>query len=123
MSGKVVHFTVPVDEPQRAITFYQQVFDWHVSESGPPGYWSVQSDPGEGIDGGLCWRSDDDPTPIVYVQVDDIRAALTRTVASGGDVIGDRMPIPGTGWMARIRDPEGNIIGLFQGDQTAEPAG
>lgn len=28
------------------------------------------------------------------------------------------MPIPTVGWNARVRDPEGNLIGLFQADTT-----
>ncbi|WP_281401134.1 VOC family protein [Actinokineospora xionganensis] len=27
------------------------------------------------------------------------------------------MPIPSIGWSAHVRDTEGNLIGLFQGDE------
>jgi predicted enzyme related to lactoylglutathione lyase len=29
------------------------------------------------------------------------------------------MPIPGVGWLAYIKDPDGNIIGLMQPDPKA----
>lgn len=119
MAGKVVHFTIPIDEPDRAISFYRSVFGWRVSQWGPVDYWSVESDPGEGIDGGLTLRSQEDPTAVVYVDVPSLAEAVDRVVAAGGRVAAGRMPIPGTGWIARIVDTEGNVLGIFQADATA----
>lgn len=119
MGGKVVHFTIPIDDPQRAIAFYEAAFAWQISQWGPVDYWSVEGSPGEGIDGGISVRSDDEPTVVVYVEVTDLEAALKAVVVAGGQRASERMPIPGTGWIARIVDTEGNVLGLFQRDQGA----
>jgi predicted enzyme related to lactoylglutathione lyase len=34
--------------------------------------------------------------------------------AAGGEVLQGRIEIPGVGWSAYFRDPEGNTMGLFQ---------
>jgi uncharacterized protein len=39
--------------------------------------------------------------------------------AAGGEIIGDRMPIPGVGWFAAFIDTEGNRFGLMQSDEAA----
>ena len=36
-----------------------------------------------------------------------------------GEIIGDRMPIPGVGWFAAFTDTEGNRFGLMQSDEAA----
>ena len=39
--------------------------------------------------------------------------------AAGGEIIGDRMAIPGVGWFAAFTDTEGNRFGLMQSDEAA----
>lgn len=120
MSGRVVHFTIPIDDPERAIAFYRAAFHWELSQWGPVDYWSITGTSGGGIDGGISLRSDEEPTVIVYVEVEDVSAAMQSVIESGGRPASDRMPIPGTGWVARIIDTEGNLLGLFQRDEHAD---
>jgi predicted enzyme related to lactoylglutathione lyase len=54
------------------------------------------------------------PHTVVYVGVDSIDAALKKVATSGGKVVTPRTPIPGMGAFARISDPEGNVVGLFE---------
>jgi predicted enzyme related to lactoylglutathione lyase len=37
---------------------------------------------------------------------------------SGGEA-DDKMPVPGMGWFAQCKDPEGNSFGLWQTDSSA----
>ena len=57
---RVVHFELPVDDPDRAVKFYETVFGWKISKwEGPMDYWLVMTgEKGEpGIDGGLTlWK-------------------------------------------------------------------
>jgi hypothetical protein len=39
--------------------------------------------------------------------------------AAGGTQVVPKMPIPGVGWSARFRDPEGNIFGVYEDDPSA----
>lgn len=122
MGGKAVHFTIPIDDPERGIAFYKSAFGWDLRQWGPVDYWSIEGTTGEGIDGGINLRSDDEPSVIVYVEVGDLNEALSAVVDAGGRRASDRMPIPGTGWIARVIDTEGNVLGLFQSDKHASLA-
>lgn len=37
----------------------------------------------------------------------------------GGSIAVPKIPIPGMGWLAYIKDTEGNTLGLMQADPTA----
>lgn len=36
MSGKVVHFEIPIDDPDRAVAFYAQALGWSLDRWGRP---------------------------------------------------------------------------------------
>jgi predicted enzyme related to lactoylglutathione lyase len=40
--------------------------------------------------------------------------ALKKAHAAGGKVVTPKTPIPGMGAYARVADPEGNVLGLFE---------
>ena len=59
--GRVIHFEIPVDNPDQAVEFYTQVFEWKIETwEGPQEYWLATTGPREepGIDGALTRRSD-----------------------------------------------------------------
>ena len=53
------------------------------------------------------------------VDVDDLDAFVAKAGASGGSVALPRMAVPGVGWLAYVKDSEGNILGLMQADAAA----
>ncbi|MGH7130174.1 MAG: hypothetical protein ACREIV_16515, partial [Planctomycetaceae bacterium] len=54
----------------------------------------------------------------VYFDVDDINAGNARVQELGGEA-GEAMSVPGMGWFALCKDPEGNDFGLWQTDPQA----
>jgi predicted enzyme related to lactoylglutathione lyase len=51
---------------------------------------------------------------IVYINLDDIRPALSKVETAGGAVVLPRTELPGgIGFFAQIRDTEGNRVGVF----------
>ncbi len=54
-------------------------------------------------------------SPAVYVDVDEIEPYLQKVKVLGGGVAVPKTEIPTLGWYAHLTDPDGNIIGLFQG--------
>ena len=58
--GRVVHFEIAADEPERAIKFYKEVFGWGIKDMGQGGaeYWLVTtgSKKEPGINGGIMRR-------------------------------------------------------------------
>ena len=122
---KIVHFEIPVDDPERAIAFYRDVLGWAVSRYGDTPYWLVRAGEDEepGADGALVSREELHRAPVLVAGVADIGDVLSRAQQCGGEVVQGRLPIPGMGWSAYVRDSEGNTIGFFQPDTAAPAAG
>jgi uncharacterized protein len=119
--ARVVHFEIPVDDPERAKRFYGAVFDWELAGYGEVPYWLATTGDagGPGIDGALIGRSHVHAAPVVIVGVADLAATVARATDNGAEVITPRQSIPGVGWSAYLRDPEGNVVGVFQDDPDA----
>ena len=125
---RVVHFEIHAGDPERAIRFYNSLFDWTFQKwEGPMEYWMVTTGPADqpGINGGLLRRQGeiDGQAVIAYVctvDVADIDASTNTAVANGGQVVLPKMPIPGVGWLVYCKDTEGNIFGMMQADVEAK---
>ena len=121
--ARPVHFEIHADDPQRAITFYTDVFGWTVNQYADQQYWLVSTGPTDepGIDGAILPRMGDRPAagaPVVgmvnTMQVDDLDASLSTAFARGGVLAVDKMVIPGVGTVAYVLDSEANVIGMLQ---------
>ena len=126
--ARVVHFEIHASEPERAVNFYQTVFDWQFQKwEGPMEYWMVITGPDDqpGINGGLMRRQGeiDGQAVIAYVctvDVSDVDASVQTALANGGQLALPKMAIPGVGWLAYCKDTEGNIFGMMQNDPSAQ---
>ncbi len=119
---RVVHFEIAADDPERAIAFYQDVFDWKFEKwQGPMQYWLVTTGPEDepGIDGGLAKREDPTTGTENTIDVDSVDECLARIEAHGGKVVRPKGAVPGVGWLAYCEDTEGNRFGLMQSDPDA----
>lgn len=121
------HFEIHAEQPERAIAFYQQMFTWEfTSWPGPWPYWLIKTGEGEpGIDGGLVTRhgplSPNAPV-IAYVctmMVSGLDGLVSKALSLGGELALAKMPIPGMGWLAYVKDTEGNIFGMMEADEKA----
>jgi predicted enzyme related to lactoylglutathione lyase len=120
--SRVVHFEIPADDPERAITFYEKVFKWKIEKwDGPIEYWLVMTGPEDqpGINGGLTRREDTMIGVENMIDVKDLDASLKDVQSHGGEIARPKVAVPGVGWVAYIKDPEGNIFGLMQSDPNA----
>ena len=57
--SRVVHFEIHADDPQRAVNFYQHIFDWQINKwEGTEDYWLITTGPDTepGIDGAIVQR-------------------------------------------------------------------
>jgi predicted enzyme related to lactoylglutathione lyase len=121
---KVVHFEIPFENKDRAMKFYSNAFGWRLTDVPEMNYVMagtvdvddkhMPKEPGA-INGGLFQRPKDAPNPTIYVGVKSVDDAISKVKSAGGKVVTPRTPIPGMGAYARIADPEGNVIGLFEG--------
>jgi predicted enzyme related to lactoylglutathione lyase len=119
---RVIHFELPVDDPERAVEFYTKAFGWQISKwEGPQDYWLVQTgEPGEpGIDGAIMRRSDLVGGTVNTLDVASLDAAVDKVTANGGSLVGEKLPIPGVGYFAYCRDTEGNLFGMMEAERRA----
>ena len=119
---RVLHFDLPVDDPERAIAFYSRVFGWTFRKwSGPMEYWLITTGPPDepGIDGGMAKRRRPDEPVVNTIGVPSVEEYLEKITAAGGKILQPRMAIPGVGWYAACQDPEGNVFGLMEDDASA----
>lgn len=122
MSGRVVHFEIPYDDGDRARTFYESAFGWQLMSMPDMGYTLVMSGPSgdQGpteagfINGGMMQRQGDFSAPNVVIDVENIEAALAAINEAGGSTVAERHAIGDMGFSAYFRDPEGNVLGLWE---------
>ena len=125
--ARVVHFEIHASDPERAVNFYQTLFDWQFQKwEGPMDYWLITTGPNDqpGINGGMVRRQGeiDGQAVIAYVctvDVTDVDASTNTATSNGGQVVVPKMPIPGVGWLVYCKDTEGNIFGMMQADANA----
>ena len=118
MPGKLVHVEFPAQDADRAQQFYSQLFGWQFEDSGMPGidYRMFQGDP----PGAVYPSERAGQGPTIYFDTDDIEASVTRVRELGGEAE-DKQPIPGVGWFAGCKDPDGNSFSFFQSDESVAP--
>jgi len=110
--ASVEHFSIPVDDIERARDFYANVFAFEY-EAWDDTRGMLRT--GGGIDGDLHVRAEL-PHPTITVYVDDLAAALAAVVAHGGQLVGEPEEVTATSRSAYVRDSEGNMIAVFAND-------
>ena len=120
--SRIVHFELPADNPDRAMSFYQKAFGWTFQKfEGPFDYWLIQT--GEaaepGIGGGLTPRQHEGQVQVSVIGVANVDEAVEVIESAGGTIVAPKMAIPSVGYAAYFNDPEGNTMGVFQDDPSA----
>jgi uncharacterized protein len=111
--GGLSYLEIPALDPHRSAPFYASVLGWKVD-------WRSADDArfqdgaglliGRWVKGRPGCR---EPGLTPYFYVERIDEAVERAMAHGGEVA--RPPYPeGDLWVATVRDPAGNLIGLWQ---------
>ena len=116
MGQPVVHFEFWSEDPGRASSFYDRVFDWKIREIPEMAYRLVDTDGKGGIGGGIM-QPKEGPWPgklTFYIDVDDIDAYVAKVEAAGGKIVVPKMEVPGVGHMALFADPDNRVIGLWK---------
>jgi predicted enzyme related to lactoylglutathione lyase len=106
--GQVVYLQIPALDVATSATFYRAVFGWQVDP--PQSGFEAPGMIGQ-------WVTDRsaaaDAGPLLWINVDAIDATLESVGSNGGDVL-DPPSADGPRWLATIRDPGGNVVGLAQ---------
>jgi predicted enzyme related to lactoylglutathione lyase len=128
--ARPMHFEIQASNPQVLIAFYSAMFGWSFNKWEGGEYWLIQtgSDNEPGINGGLLPRRGPPPEAmaavnafVITVDVDDLDALLAKVGSAGAGalVCVPKMAVPGIGWLAYVKDPDGNMFGMMQADAGA----
>ena len=119
---RVVHFEIDAKKPEKVIEFYEKVFGWKIEKwKGPVDYWMIMTgnEKEPGIDGGLAKRTEAEPSTVNTIDVPSVDEYSNKVESNGGAIVRPKMAVPGVGWMAYFKDPEGNVWGMMESDETA----
>lgn len=111
-------FEIPVKDLDRAVTFYEKVFDVQLSREDMAGmkmamFPFTQDAPGAA--GALIKGKSYEPShagTVVYFSVQDIPETLRRINANGGKTLMPKTGIGQYGFIAQYEDTEGNRLAL-----------
>lgn len=120
---KIIHFDLNADNLERAVKFYEDVFDWQIEKwEGPEEYWMIKTgtedDPG--ITGGIAKRENPGDKVTNFINVPNVDEFADKVAAAGGKIIHPKTAIPGVGYMVTCEDTEGNPFGILEADSNAK---
>lgn len=119
--NRVTHFDITGEETEKVISFYEGVFGWKFAKwDGPFDYWMIETGSKDepGINGGLSKKGQN--PPMNTIEVSNIDETIEKVKQEGGEIIMEKGPIPGIGWFANFKDPQGNMFGIMQTDSKAQ---
>jgi hypothetical protein len=120
----LAYFEIQSSNPAKTAEFYTAIFGWQCTEDTtmPIPYWRIKTD---SINGAILQRPAAQPAPeqgtnafTCSFQVENFDAMAATILAQGGTVAMPKFPVPGTCWQGYFLDPEGNVFGLFEVDET-----
>ena len=121
---KIQHFEIPADDLERADEFYSKTFGWKIQDASIEGmeyHMAYTTDVDDkfmpkdvgAINGGLYKRAGNEG-PIIVITVPSIEVALNKVKEAGGTVEMEPRKTGDMGIYAKIKDTEGNIIGVWE---------
>ena len=113
---KVSWFELSVDNPKRAMEFYERVFGWKFERWGDQEYWLVDAGEKEepGINGAIQPRKPKSAPVVNTINVGNIDEAIKKIEKNGGKIVVPKMEVPNQGMLAYFIDSEGNMHGIMQ---------
>lgn len=116
----VVYFEIPVVNINRAIRFYQSVFQFsfqkEIIDNNEMALFPFVAK-NIGISGALAKGEIYKPTHngvVIYFQTKDIKASLEKTIQNNGKILYPKTSNGDLGFVAEFEDTEGNRIALHQ---------
>ena len=114
-SDLLAHIEIPSTDLDKCKDFFTKLFGWDFKAFGN-GYLLFNTHKGFTV--GL--RKSDGiakgDTTIFHVRVNALEEFINKAKELGGDTFRGKTIIPAMGAYALIKDPDGNIIGLYQGN-------
>ncbi len=114
--SRVIHFEIPVQDPENSMNFYNQVFGWTFDQFGKEQYWLAKT--GEestpGINGAIMKRNHPEQPVTNNILVKNLDETIRLIEKLGGTIVVKKMEIPGVGHLAFFKDPDEHIFGIME---------
>ncbi len=120
--SKIVHFEIPATDPEKSMEFYSKTFGWHFQEFAGQEYWlAITGDEkAPGINGAVMKRRDPNQPLTNAIEVESVDVSATAITKNGGQMVVPKTAIPGMGYYAFFKDPDGVILQIFEGNENAK---
>jgi uncharacterized protein len=119
----VVHFEIPANNLDRAQKFYFNTFGWNIKPDERVEYNHVITGEMDSdnmpkksgfINGGMPKKTRLLKHPIIVIGVNDLDLSLANVVKNDGIIVSKKQRVADMGYVAYIKDTEGNTVGLWQ---------
>jgi predicted enzyme related to lactoylglutathione lyase len=114
-SDFIAHVEIPVTDTEKSADFYGKLFGWSFKPFGR-GYLLFNTHKSFTIGLRKVDKVFQGDATIFHVRVDDINKHTEKAAQLGGEIFRGKTTIPAMGYYALIKDIDGNIIGLYQGN-------
>jgi len=120
--ASIVWFEIPADDPERAKSFYSNLFGWKINPfPGSGDYSHIDTGGADDTPDGALKRRQRPEEPIVnYVSVNSVDKFADKIAKLGGKVCMAKTAVPQMGYFAVCQDTEGNSFGLWESDANAK---
>ena len=112
-NGKICYVEIPAVDIPRSVAFYHAVFGWGIRVRGD-GATAFDDSVGQVSGAWVTGRPPSgEPGLLIYIMVDSVAATIEAVIAHGGELI-QPIGVDSPEVIARVRDPAGNVLGLYQ---------
>ncbi len=120
--ASIVWFEIPADDPERAKSFYSNLFGWKINPfPGSSDYSHIDTGGADDTPDGALKRRQRPEEPIVnYVSVNSVDKFADKIAKLGGKVCMAKTAVPQMGYFAVCQDTEDNSFGLWESDANAK---
>ena len=120
--ASIVWFEIPADNPERARTFYGNLFGWNINPfPGGGDYWHIDTGGADDTpDGALKRRKHPQEPGVNYVSVDSVDNYADKIAKLGGKICMAKTTVPQMGYFAVCQDTEGNAFGIWESEPNAK---
>lgn len=126
MKNNLTHFTIHIDNMERAKSFYDGVFDWGFNAYGDSDFLQIKTDKTENREliGALQSRSYSPVTEKLIglectVGVENLDEIIEKVKNNGGQILMLKTAIPFVGWITKFLDTEGNLLCAMEYNNSA----
>lgn len=119
---RITHFEIPTDDPKKSMSFYEKIFGWKYQQFGNEEYWMAMTGDEKlpGINGAIMKKKHPQQPFVNSISVNDIHKSIKEIENNAGTIVVPLSAIPGMGWLPYFKDPDQNILGIFQLDPNAK---